>query len=115
MLESRPDAIRCLVTYTDWWQPPTSSVMKVGGARLDKNIGDGLNPGILETLEERTELNRRVRRLADADRLLLFLFYVRQLHVDDIADAVGISRRQCYRRRNSALQRIVEVREPQSA
>jgi DNA-directed RNA polymerase specialized sigma subunit len=109
MLDSPREVVRCLVTYNDWYQPTTSSVLKTGAARLDKNIGDGLRAGLLETLEERVELCSRVGKLADRDRLLLFLWYVRQQHVDDIGEAVGVSRRQCFRRRAQAIKQIVDA------
>jgi DNA-directed RNA polymerase specialized sigma24 family protein len=115
MLDSRRDVVRCLVTYADWWQPASGSILKVAGARADKNFGDGLRGGLLETLEERSELSRRTALLSDRDRSLLFLWYVRQLHVDEIGDALSLSRRQCFRRRNQAIKRIVELGNPEAA
>lgn len=109
MLDSHREVVRCLITYTDWMQPFTGSVMKVGAARLDKNLGDGLKEGLLETVEERGELCCRVARLTDRDRRILFMWYVRQMHVDDIADEIKISRRQCFRRRKAAINKLVEM------
>lgn len=109
MLDSSRDVIWCLLTYTDWMQPPTGSVMKVGAARLDKNLGDGLKEGLLETVEERAELSYRVSRLPERDRRVLFMWYVRQMHVDDISDEIGVSRRQCFRCRKRAIDKIVEM------
>jgi hypothetical protein len=43
------------------------------------------------------------------DRRLLYLWYVVQLPASRIAQLVGISRRQCFRRRASAIRRIVEL------
>lgn len=103
MLADRYEIIRCLITYNDCWQPSTGSVMVVGAAKADKTIGDGLNPGVVETLEERIELCRRMERLSERERLVLFLWYVRQLHIDDIADEIGVSRRQCFRVKSRAL------------
>lgn len=116
MLETPYDVIRCLITYPDWYQPPTSSVLQVGGARLNKNYGDGLNPGLIETFEERWELCSRMAQLSDRDRRLLFLWYVRQLHVDDISDEIGVSRRHCFRLRVEAIRKISELgRDDQAA
>lgn len=115
MLETDREVIRCLITYTDWWQPSTSSVLQVGRARADKNLRDGLNPGIIETLDERVELCRRMAQMTERDRHLLFLWYVKQLHVDDVAAIVKLSRRQCFRRRAAAIRKLVELGEPQAA
>jgi DNA-directed RNA polymerase specialized sigma subunit len=109
VLDSRREVVRCLVTYNDWWQPSTGSILKVGAARLDKSIGDGLRAGLLETIEERVELSRRVGQLSEIDRRLLFHWYVRQQHVDDIAAQLRVSRRQCFRRRAQAIKKIVDA------
>lgn len=106
---SSSDVIRCLVTYTDWWQPASGSVLLVGDARRGSGTGDGLHPGVIETLDERTELGRRVSFLEDRDRRILFLWYVAQLGVSEIARAVGVSQRQCHRIRARAVQKIVDL------
>jgi DNA-directed RNA polymerase specialized sigma subunit len=111
VLDSPREVIRCLVTYPDWWQPSSGSILLVGGARRDKNLRDGLNPGVVETLEERAELSRRMQLIAENDRHLLFLWYVRQLHVDDVSRALGISRRQCFRRKAKSVKTIIELGE----
>ena len=109
MLNSTRDVVRCLVTYNDWWQPASASVLLVGGARRDKNLRDGLNPGVVETLDERTELSRRMLFLSEGDRHLLFLWYVRQLHVDEISSVLHLSRRQCFRRKAKSIKTIVDL------
>jgi DNA-directed RNA polymerase specialized sigma24 family protein len=111
LLTSSGDVIRCLLTYTDWWQPSTSSILQVGVARRGEGPGDGLNPGVLETLDERTELCRRVAMLEDRDKRILFLWYVAQLGVAEIARAIGVSSRQCHRLRGRAVQKMVELGE----
>jgi len=111
MLTSSTDVIRCLITYTDWWQPASGSVLVVGAARRSNTIGSGLHPGVLDTLDERAELMRRVLRLEDRDRRVLFLWYVAQLPVSEVARAIGVSQRQCQRLRARAVQRIVELGE----
>ncbi|HEY7400025.1 MAG TPA: hypothetical protein VH989_03900 [Actinomycetota bacterium] len=116
VLQTHESVIRALVTYTDWWQPSSSSVLQVGGARRSGNEhSDGLRSGLLDTLDERTELCRRVQTLEPRDRSLLFLWYVRQLPVDEIASEVRISRRQCFRRRSAAVHAIVALGEPVEA
>jgi len=110
VLSSRTDIVRCLVTYTDWWQPATSSVYHVTGTR-DRDLGDGLRPGLLDHLDERAELCRRMEQVEERDRHLLVLWYVEQLPVDEIAPILGISRRQCFRRRSQTLRSIAEADE----
>lgn len=107
MLDDRREVIRCLITYTDWLQPATASVLQVGRAKRDQNIGDGLNPGLIDTLEERVELCHRMSSLSDREREVLFFWYVKQLHVDDIADELGISRRQCFRLKKKAIEALI--------
>jgi len=115
VLDSPREVIRCLVTYNDWWQPSSSSILLVGGARRDKNLRDGLSPGVVETLDERTELSRRMQFLNENDRHILFLWYVKQLHVDQIADSLDLSRRQCFRRKSRSIKAIIELGEANAA
>ena len=102
------DVVRALVTFTDWWQPLTSSVLQVGGARRSSGFGDGIRDGLLDTIDQRSELSRRVRRLDDRDRRILLLWYVKELPAHEVAREVGISRRQCFRRRSAALRALVD-------
>ncbi len=115
MFGSHAEVIRGLLTYTDWWQPVTSSILRVGPSRHAGAQGDGIRPGLLETLDERTELRRRVSLLVERDRRLLFLWYVEQLEAKDIARALRISRRQCFRLRARAVQAVVDAGEPDRA
>jgi hypothetical protein len=109
------DVIRALVTFTDWWQPFTSSVLQVGGARRSSGFGDGIRDGLLDTIGERSELSRRIRDLNERDRRILFLWYVRELPADEVAKEVGISRRHCFRRRSAALRALVDEDDQQVA
>lgn len=111
MFASTNDVIRALLTYTDWWQPATGSIIEVGAARRDSSAGDGIRPGLLETLDGRTELCRRMMLLSDRERHVLFLWYVRQLPAHEIAREVRISRRQCFRIRSKAVQALTDETE----
>ena len=107
MLDDSRSIVRALLTYTDWWQPVTTSILRVG--RVDGHAGDGIHPALLETIDERDELCRRMLLLADRDRELLYLWYLRQFPADDIARALKISRRQCFRRRAAALRTLADA------
>ena len=110
MLSSPKQVIWALITYTDWWQPNTESVYRIG-ARRQTFSSDGIPGGLLDTLSEREELCRRMMLMRESDRRLLWLWYLRQLPVHEIARELRIGRRQCFRRRASAIQRIVELGE----
>jgi DNA-directed RNA polymerase specialized sigma24 family protein len=56
-----------------------------------------------------------MQHVSEAERRVLFLWYVRQLAVEDISKELRISRRQCFRRRASAIRKIVELGEPDRA
>jgi DNA-directed RNA polymerase specialized sigma24 family protein len=114
LLGSERDVVRCLVTYTDWWQLVSASVLQLGG-RGRRHAADGLRPGLVETIEERTELCRRMALITPRERHVLFLWYVGQLAAGEVAGAVGISRRQCFRVRARALRRLVELGRPERA
>jgi DNA-directed RNA polymerase specialized sigma24 family protein len=114
-LASADQVIRCLLTYTDWWQPNTTSVYYVGRAGRDRVLGEGIRPGLLEHLDERSELCQRMQRLSDRDRRLLYLWYLEQRAVDEIAKELKISRRQCFRRRREAIRSIIQAGERDQA
>lgn len=111
MFASTREVIRALLTYTDWWQPATGSILQVGAARRDQSAGDGIRPGLLETLDARTELCRRMALLTDRERHVLFLWYVRQLDALEIARELHISRRHCFRLRSKAVQALTDEEE----
>jgi hypothetical protein len=111
MLASREEVIGSLIRYTDWWQPTTSSVLQVNWARRGADPGDGIRQGLLDTLDVRAELCRRMRRVGDVDRRILFLWYVKQVSAQDISREVGISRRQCFRRRARAIRILLDEQE----
>jgi hypothetical protein len=116
VLETHDEVVRALLTFTDWWQPTTSSVMQVGAMRRSgRGFGDGIRPGLISTIDIRSELSRRMNRLDERDRTVLFLWYVRQFAVADIARSIGASRRHCFRLRASAIRKLVELGEPDQA
>jgi hypothetical protein len=103
---SADEVIRGLVRYTDWWQPTSASIYRISGRRVGS--GDGLAPGLLDTLDDRTELCRLMSTLSDRDRHLLFLWYVKQDDVLQIARTLHISRRQCFRVRTNAIRALID-------
>ncbi|HZD79758.1 MAG TPA: hypothetical protein VE646_06930 [Actinomycetota bacterium] len=114
MLSSPEEIVRALVTYTDWWQPTTASIFRVGGRR-NGSSSDGLHAGLLETLSEREELCRRMQQIDPRDRHLLYLWYLKQLPAHEIAHEIRISRRQCFRRRAAAVRELIELGDPDRA
>ncbi len=114
MLSSPKQVVWALITYTDWWQPNTASVYQVGNRR-ETFASDGIRAGLLDTLSERDELCRRMQQVAERDRVLLFLWYLRQLPAHEIARELRISRRQCFRRRAAVIRRLVELGDPSLA
>ena len=114
-LDTHERVVRALLTYTDWWQPVTASVYQVGAARRSSSHSDGIPAGLLSSLDLRTELCVRMSQLSDRDRRLLFLWYVEQLTVEEIAKDLHISRRQCFRRRAHAIREIVRSGEADQA
>jgi len=115
VLDSANEVIFLLLRYTDWWQPPSTSVIQVGSARRGSDLSSGFREGLLETLDERTELSRRMRFLEDRDRRLLFLWYVTQLTASEIARELKLSRRQVFRRRARAVTELVKLGDPEAA
>lgn len=109
MLDTPAQVVGCLITYTDWWQPPTGSVLEVPRTRGRYEPARTFRPGFVEELDQRAELRRRVAFLEQVDRRILYLYYVENRRPRDISLAVGLSTRQCTRRRKAAVDFLVEV------
>src|SRR5689334_16693097 len=97
LLASSEEVIWALLTYTDWWQPASSSVIQVGGARRSRTLSDGIPAGLLGSLDLRSELCRRMALISERERQLLLLWYVKQLDAREISRELHISTRQCFR------------------
>jgi DNA-directed RNA polymerase specialized sigma subunit len=108
VLSSPREVVRCLITYTDWWQPSTTSILQVGSARRDSGTPDGFRSDLLDHLDERTELCRRMALLAERERKLLYLWYMRDLPTREIARGVGVSRRHLFRLRAEAIRKLAD-------
>jgi len=98
----------CLIAFADHLQPSTSSVLRFSGVGR-RDCGDGLRPQVVDDLDIRSELTRRMSLLDPQDRHVLFLWYVRGLHVDDISKELGLSRRQCFRRRAGSVRALIQL------
>jgi hypothetical protein len=101
LLSDPSDVIRALTRFGDVFDPRTGSILFLGGTRGFRT--EPFHPGFLAGVEERAELARRLHRLGQRERLLLFLWYVEGDSASEIAERLGISRVHCYRLRNRAL------------
>ncbi len=80
--------------------------MLFAGGKPRGDDTDPFLPGFLSDLDERLELTRRLKRLPDRERLLLFLWYIEGAPVTSISGTLGLSRAHCYRLRNQALRTL---------
>jgi len=97
--------VGALVRFGHSTGPRTRSVVFAGG-KPPGDDPDPFLPGFLSDLDERTELTRRLKRLPDRERLLLFLWYIEGTPVTSISGTLGLSRAHCYRLRNQALRTL---------
>lgn len=107
MFETDRDLIRCLVSYTDWWQPATTSLVAAPPKRRGPRSPSTFRTGFVDHLDDRRELEWRLSFLDDEDRKLLYLFYVAYLPIERIAEQMGVTPRTCYRRRTRAIERLI--------
>jgi DNA-directed RNA polymerase specialized sigma24 family protein len=108
MLDSFPSVERALTRYADQWQPSTGSVSVVP---TTKPNGDRFpfHPSLLDRLEERTELRRRIGWLEHEEAVVLVRWYVEGARPDAIARDLGRSVRHVYRYRVSAIERLIAL------
>ena len=113
VLDTRPAVIRCLSAWTDWWQPASTSIVSISSKRHARDgSAEPFRAGLLDSIEERAELGWRLRHLEEIDVEILYRFYVLALPATDVARHAGMSTRQCYRRRDRALETLVALAEP---
>jgi hypothetical protein len=110
MLDTFLSVERALSRYTDCLQPRTGSVTALcrsGGGSAGS--GSPFHPALLEDLEEREELRRRMAWLSDEEAVVLFRWYIEGAKPEVIAAGLGRSPRHVYRRRSSAVTAIVAL------
>jgi DNA-directed RNA polymerase specialized sigma24 family protein len=108
MLASYASVERALTHYTDRLQPRTGSVTSPGGGKGSAGRNP-FHPALLERLEERTELRRRIAWLAPEEAVVLLRWYVEGAKPDRIARDLGRSLRYVYRRRAAGLDTLVAL------
>ena len=108
MLATYASVGKALTHYTDCVQPRTGSVTDLsrGGSA---GFGPPLHPALLDDLDERAELRRRMAWLASEEAVVLFRWYVEGAKPEVIAQGLGRSLRHVYRRRNSGVATLVAL------
>jgi hypothetical protein len=107
MLDTFATVERALARYTDAFQPRTSSV-----SSLSRGSGGDhfpFHPSLLDGMDDRAELRRRMQWLDAEECLILVRWYVEGARPEVIAGALRRSVRHVYRRRVSAIERIVAL------
>ncbi len=109
MLDTFTSVERALSRYTDCLQPRTGSVTALCRGGGSDGSGSPFHPALLDDLEEREELRRRIAWLSDEEGVVLFRWYIEGAKPEAIAAGLGRSPRHVYRRRSSAVAAIVAL------
>jgi hypothetical protein len=108
MLATYASVEHALSHYSDCCQPRSGSVTSLGGGK-GSGGGTSFHPALLDDLEERRELGRRMAWLDRDDALVLLRWYVEGARPEAIAAGLARSLRHVYRRRTSAIQALVAL------
>lgn len=108
MFRSIDDVTRALRTLGRTTGTRSTSILQHSGSSYGVDH-DPFHGGYLDSLEARTEVLSRFARLDERERAILTLWYVQDLAVPSICDALGMSRATCYRVRDRALERMLGV------
>jgi DNA-directed RNA polymerase specialized sigma24 family protein len=108
MLDCFSSVERALTRYTDPLQPRSGSVSVVPST---KPSGDRFpfHPALLDGLEERTELRRRMAWLGAEEATVLVRWYIEGARPEKIAGDLGRSVRHVYRYRVAGIERLVSL------
>ena len=101
MFSDAHEIVRALERVRDYYDPRSTSIMTTGGA--SDPHAEPFRAGFISTLEERTEVVRRLGELDDRSRTLLVLWHIAGKPVTEIARTLKLSRMHCYRLRAAAL------------
>lgn len=107
MLDTYAAVVRALVRFTDPLQPRTGSVTVASGRPGNGELP--FHPALLDGLEEREELRRRMACLPDEDATVLVRWYVEGASPEVIARDLRRSRRHVHRRRGAAVAALVAL------
>jgi hypothetical protein len=108
VLDSFASVERALARYSDPLQPRSGSV-GVGPATKPSGDRFPFHPALLDGLEERAELRRRMVWLDNEEAVVLVRWYVEGAHPDVIARELGRSVRHVYRHRVTAIECLVSL------
>jgi hypothetical protein len=108
MLDSFAAVERALARYTDPLQPRSGSISAVPTARAGAD-GAPFHPALLDGLEERAELRRRMAWLEEEAAVVLVRWYIEGVRPEAIARGLGRSVRHVYRRRADAIRLLVDL------
>lgn len=109
MLETFASVERALARYADHFQPRSGSFTAVRTTKASPGDRDPFGAAFLDRLGERTELRRRMSWLDDEEGVVLLRWYVQGSRPEAIASELDRSVRHVYRRRTSAIERLVAL------
>lgn len=109
MLDTFGSVERALRRYTDPLQPRTGSCTAIPRSGGSSGSGAVFHPALLDDLEERTELRRRMAWLGREEAVVLFRWYVEGAKPQAIADGLGRSLRHVYRRRIAGIESLLAL------
>jgi DNA-directed RNA polymerase specialized sigma24 family protein len=109
MLDTFESVERALRHYSDALQASSSSIMTCSSSGSSGADRFPFHPALLDSLEERTELRRRMVWLEPEEREVLVGWYVSGLGPHAVASAMGRSVRHVYRLRRSAIDYLVSM------
>ncbi|MFP5224438.1 MAG: helix-turn-helix domain-containing protein [Actinomycetota bacterium] len=108
MFPTTDEVTRALRAYARSFGPRSRSVMSTNGNGHDFQ-DDPFGRGFIENLDARTTLLSRFSVLDERERATLALWYIEDLAVPAICDALGCSRATLYRIRDAALAKLTDA------
>jgi DNA-directed RNA polymerase specialized sigma24 family protein len=108
ILDSFASVERALARYTDPLQPRSGSICALSTGRPGFDATP-FHPALLDDLEERAELRRRIAWLEEEAAIVLVRWYIEGARPETIARELDRSVRHVYRRRTDAIRLLVAL------
>ncbi|MFA5891012.1 MAG: sigma factor-like helix-turn-helix DNA-binding protein [Actinomycetota bacterium] len=107
MFETVGQVVKALKAYRDYYHPRSCSVMLASRKTTDIDA-DPFRRGFLDSVDLRSELLSRLSSLDERERAVVTLWYVMDLPVSEICEELSLSRSNCYRIRDRALDSMLD-------
>ncbi len=100
--------IKLLQILNDYYHIRSNSIVTIGSSRKNFHQYSPFRKGFLSSIDERTEIIKRLNRLEGRKKYILLRYYTFSKPISEISNQLKISQRHFYRLKKDALNQLTE-------